>query len=831
MAKDIGEPKKYFDDDEERDRKWNEALEVIDSDMTPDEAYAKSVAESGRAEGISDQADAAARIPEADMREMRKDAGLPEDGNEPAPSAQNGYNGGNTSYGTGAYGIISNKTPQAELDARARREEDARQRRSATRAARAAEAEKRQELLESGKYFDDGRGNLVMKKEYRTQRYATRGGLRNKTMPDDGSGNAAVRAAGRDAFDIEMAPDPWAQAAARQKAQKGAASRQYTANMVAANNADMEAMEKRRADAGRNDAKGRLSIFDGLAAAFGDMNRKFERQGEGDVTEETVAPEEKFKRDANGKTTTEFAERVKTGRRFVDGFLSKDRVMAINNHLAELGNKRVRITGVMARQRLGVDSKTKDGDPIFIVSGVHYDKATGTNKPFQWVRSLEDVYRFGKENGIASGLDSTEADENVIAAIGDVFGNRARRNAALESKWRIAEANNKAKEKVAQIQAQGRADAARVSAELKRMGYDIDVAKLEESRRHNQAMEKNAADRAAGRGTGSGSGTGGKYDDKYAERLKGDWLDAEERYEKDPTPENKKVADENHAKYNRYVDSFGGGEGVSDGEGMTPQQRAQAILAARRQNGGGTGEPKNTASTPAQGEGRTATATAARQPEVAATSESVRDEIIGGKKPSATAEKPTAQTQGNDKPVQSGGEPSKSMQLRERNAKLKGPYASIPENVLAEFRDLYPNVSDAEINSGKHDQVLRNIAKNMGDKTTAENLDARDEQRRRMDEDAERTERRAQNRAAVSEGEDRMASFRREMSAFEKSWDKSKRRMRAEGTYNEEYVKNYENRKRAEIRRKFGLKEDGSEDKTGSVTHRANRAIAAMDEK
>lgn len=45
--------------------------------MTPDEAYRHSVATLGRADGITDEMDAAARIPEAEMDEMRKRASAP----------------------------------------------------------------------------------------------------------------------------------------------------------------------------------------------------------------------------------------------------------------------------------------------------------------------------------------------------------------------------------------------------------------------------------------------------------------------------------------------------------------------------------------------------------------------------------------------------------------------------------------------------------------------------------------------------------------------------------------------------------------------------------
>jgi hypothetical protein len=53
------------------------------------------------------------------------------------------------------------------------------------------------------------------------------------------------------------------------------------------------------------------------------------------------------------------------------------------------------------------------------------------------------------------------------------------------------------KEKVAQINAQGRVDSAKLAAELKRMGYDIDEKKLEESRRHHEEQEKNEQARIA----------------------------------------------------------------------------------------------------------------------------------------------------------------------------------------------------------------------------------------------------------------------------------------------------------------------------------------------
>ena len=177
-------------------------------------------------------------------------------------------------------------------------------------------------------------------------------------------------------------------------------------------------------------------------------------------------------------------------------------------------------------------------------------------------------------------------------------------------KERIARINAASREKQAEIQAQGRADSAQISAELKRLGYDIDAAKLEELRRHNQETEKNAAARGAGRAAGSEA----KYDDKYAERLKSDWQELVDEYGEEPTPEQQKEIAAAKAKYNRYVDGFGGGgESASPAQGGESEaerlrrenERLMALKQSRQQaaaNPGGGAQRGGAVQTPAQAE-------------------------------------------------------------------------------------------------------------------------------------------------------------------------------------------------------------------------------------
>lgn len=409
----------------------------------------------------------------------------------PAPAGS----GATVSYGGGG-GLRKNED---FTQYRKERDEKRMRMREAARAVVEAQDRERQALLATGRYYEDGHGGIRLKKDLRTTKYRTQGGMRSKSVSDDGSGNAAVRKAGMEAAAGFETATNWGDMIANQEAEKAARSRQYTRAAVAANKAEMEAIEKRKAEAKANDAKGKLSIFDGITAAFGDMNRKFDRNEAGDITDEEVEvqPVEKFKRDAQGRVTTELNEptKKKTGRRFVDGFVAPELIKTINSNLAGHGNNRVRITGIMARQRLGVDTKTKDGEPMFVVSGVRYDPQTGTNKEFRWVRSLKDVYRFGVENSVASGIDAKDAEMNVINDLGDLFGVAARANADRDAKLQIAQTRADASQNVAQINAQGRVDVAQTNAksreEVAKFNAEAKKQIAEITARHKEAQSVN----------------------------------------------------------------------------------------------------------------------------------------------------------------------------------------------------------------------------------------------------------------------------------------------------------------------------------------------------
>lgn len=95
-------------------------------------------------------------------------------------------------------------------------------------------------------------------------------------------------------------------------------------------------------------------------------------------------------------------------------------------------------------------------------------------------------------------------------------------------------------------------------------------------------LQKNAAARGAERSAGSEA----KYDDKYAERLKGDWQDLVDKYNEEPTPEQQKEIAAAKAKYNRYVDGFSGNESTpapEQGGQATPEQRAERVRQAQAQ--------------------------------------------------------------------------------------------------------------------------------------------------------------------------------------------------------------------------------------------------------
>lgn len=311
---------------------------------------------------------------------------------------------------------------------------------AAMQAANEAGAAKRRELLASGMYYDDGRGNIRRRKK---DMYIDFGGRGKPTTRDihayDWQTALDIQKAKQDAYNGVI------QAAQAENAAKSAAK---TQEVVAANKAALEAKKAQDAERARDVAKENLSIYDGMVAAFGALGDSEIQDEEKTVWggKDAQGRDARWKYDEQGRIVGQAdARQEKTGRRFKTGFVAKDVLDTINSNLQMRGNKKFRITGMMARQ--GVDAiDNLTGEPIFYVQGLRAD-----GRKFMRKMTAKDVYRFGVENGEKSGLSHDEAEANVIGSMGDLFGVGKRKSAPTE-KERIAAAELAGKERIAQMQ-------------------------------------------------------------------------------------------------------------------------------------------------------------------------------------------------------------------------------------------------------------------------------------------------------------------------------------------------------------------------------------------
>lgn len=362
------------------------------------------------------------------------------------------------------------------------------QRKAAARAGRQAAADERQRLLDSGMYFDDGRGNIKLKKEYREHQRVGNGGRRtyNETKADNGSAKAMMQQAynkAQDGFDFALA-------LAAQEDENANKSLEKTRAMVSANKAYMESMEKRKTEARQNRAKGMLAIYDGMAAAYKDLTDELNANR---IQDEMRTVYGDFKKDQFGRATTERdSKQVATGRKFRNGFVSPDQIADINANLRRRGVN-MEISGIVAQELYNPVAKKGAGKPSFLVQGYRFDENTGTSVPFGHRFSLEDVYRFGVDQGKDSGLDATRAESNVAQTLQDIYGILA---SGEKPSVRAAEIRAKSNENIARIKEEGanlRTDKNNV---LKKYGIDIGLKKTQEN---NASRERIAAEREKGR--------------------------------------------------------------------------------------------------------------------------------------------------------------------------------------------------------------------------------------------------------------------------------------------------------------------------------------------
>jgi hypothetical protein len=300
------------------------------------------------------------------------------------------------------------------------------QRKAAARAGRQAAADERQRLLDSGMYFDDGRGNIKLKKEYREHQRVGNGGRRtyNETRADDGAGMRSIRDASRTAYDTAMG------------------------QMISSNREEMNHKEMRDAMTGVKKGEGNIAIYKGLVTALDSLKNSAQTEDEtadfsnkdtktitvqlpnGKTEQRSVDP--RYDYDQLGRVIG-MAPKKKTGLQIQSGFVGRNTINVLNSQLQSMGDDR-RITGIIARRKVNPMFPDKASEPFFLVQGVRYDPATKQNVPWGETFDPKRAYELGKSSGKNAGLSDEYSDDNLISTWGDVFGVGARREAEAKAK-------------------------------------------------------------------------------------------------------------------------------------------------------------------------------------------------------------------------------------------------------------------------------------------------------------------------------------------------------------------------------------------------------------
>lgn len=432
----------YFDEAEEQDEQVAAAGQAIDQaedDAVRQQALNQQTQAPSQAEESPDEPQDLGDPEQERREELDREMAPLRDSHQ--KSIGDEATGGGTVVGSGMR-LADDRSWEARYNAM-------QERKRAERAGLKAQSMARQELLDTGRYFDDGRGNIKLKQGERKRRERFRRGWHEETVADNGAGMRYIRKAGADAR--AGALGGWQDALAAQDAERAAKSREKTAAMVAANRSEMEAIKQRREEEAKNNAKGMLSIYDGLVSAYSDLNDEANKDR---IERERVAAggPRQFKKGADGKVTTEMEPQAmqETGRAFRNGYVSRGVIKSINDNLAQRGNKSFRITGIIARQQVD-DVRGNVGEPTFYVQGMRWNEQEKRSVPFGRTMSMKDVYRMGVDAGTESGMDAKEAEMNVAYGFKDLFGVAKRADKANETKMSIADAANETKRKIAEV--------------------------------------------------------------------------------------------------------------------------------------------------------------------------------------------------------------------------------------------------------------------------------------------------------------------------------------------------------------------------------------------
>jgi hypothetical protein len=412
--------------------------------------------------------------------------------------------GGGGSSGT--YGVVKNED---FTEYRKKRDAQIARQRAAVAAGKRAEQEERNKLLATGRYFNDGHGNIKLKKEYRAQNKDSRRGHFDKDTEHNtyaDATNHAIKAAGQAAYNNAM-EEGFEGVLRRQEEEKAAKGRAKTQEIVEQNEFELAQQEERKKQRGINLSKGHLAIFDGLVAAYKALDSKYnvsathrdERRvgqlkdkngriiGYGAIDKKQVYADNDGIRVQNGEDGKPTVR---------NGFVGIGTIDTINRRLRETGNNKFKITGIIARQK--IDAIGNKAEPMFYVQGI---RADGTQ--FGKTMSMKDVYNFGKENYIGSGENDENAENNVIDTFSDVFGVRKRQEEAkmrdpkyrksvaeaklaeykaenpnwltFDERMQLQESQNQNRLAIAQLNAEQRQKAAEAARVLKELGYAINI--------------------------------------------------------------------------------------------------------------------------------------------------------------------------------------------------------------------------------------------------------------------------------------------------------------------------------------------------------------------
>lgn len=560
--------------------------------------------------------------------------------------------------------------------------------REARSARSAAEREQRTKLLASGRYFDDGRGNIRLKAQERQYMAGDRRHRHLRTAADDGSGMASIRAAGDAAWDTAIQ---------QQRADQVAGAERYTQSAIRTNREAAAMRQQAQAEQQVNGAKAKLSVFDGFAAAL-DALRADASNAEDNIVSVWGGKDEngrdaRWNYDSDGRILGQADARdVKDGKRLASGGVQKESdgfrkgfvdptvLKAINAQLNRRGANYA-LTGIMARQKYGALNKPIDGtEPMFYVQGVRND-----GSQFGQYMTMKDVYRWGVENFRSANGKNGEADgmaeEFAINALGgyDPDGyrktqkehpsvtvakiNAEARQAEVAGRKEVAGLNNETKLKVADIQ-----------KALKERGLDISEDKVAELIRHNKATE---------------------------------WLAGAKQSAASAPTFNKAIYERLSAKEDRLL--------MKDPKTRTEEEneelkRIQAKLRAMEGD-----DPVEKKPTPAQSvlfggdtQGGT-TAPGAKNPPVVKTPAHAK--ATNG----ANADEPkTGTAQSGDGEVKNPvPDTTKQPQQGGKKTSLTPAEKSVGRDAVAMFKKIHPDITDVDDNPGKYDKQLTSIAQSL----------------------------------------------------------------------------------------------------------------------